>query len=289
MFPLPQANTANVTLEAVLARLSQHPAVDGLVTVGSTGHGRLTQVSDYDLLVVLAEMPVPLSVGITYIDHRLTDLLYATTTHVEQIISAEVPLDAVAWEGRVARWLATGQAVFDRRGRLRQAQAKVQGGAWIKPLDDIDAYGAWIGVNYNLLHTRRLMRSDDPVHLHAAELRISLYGVSNVVFSYFRVRKLHWEGDKAAIRYLMAHDPPYFALLQQLLREPDLQRKFALYEHIAAVTLAPIGDPWSGEPTVLWSDIDSPTWVTIERGLAFWEELLGNHQPNQQTDPRSDP
>jgi hypothetical protein len=274
MFPLPHATTNEMPLEAVLTQLSHHPAVDGLVTVGSTGRSTLTPSSDYDVLVVLVEMPVPLSVGITYIDHRLTDLLFATTAHVDQILAAEVALDGDEWEGRVARWLIDGQIVFDRHGRLRQAQVKVCGGNWVRPLEDIDAYGAWIGVNYNLLHTRRLMQSDDPVYLHAAELRMSLYGVSSVLYSYFRIRKLRWEGDKAAIRHLMAHDPAYFELLQQFLHESDPQRKFAAYERISAATLAPIGALWEDEPTVLWNDMVPATWETLEQGLAFWEDLL---------------
>jgi predicted nucleotidyltransferase len=274
MVPLPHAKTADMTLDTVLARLGRHGLVDGLVTVGSTGRDSLTPTSDYDVLVVLAEMPVPLHVGITYIDHRLTDLLFATTTHLQHILAAEVAVDGDAWEGRIARWLMTGQVVFDRHGLLQQAQAKVRGGNWIRPLEDIDAYGAWIGVNYNLLHTRRLMQSDDPVQLHAAELRMSLYGVGNVLFSYFRIRKMLWEGDKAAVRYLMAHDPPYFALLQQFVRESDLHRKFAAYERIAAATLAPFGTVWDGEPTVLWSDMPAASWEAVEQGLAFWDALL---------------
>ena len=274
MFPLPHSSTAGMALDEVAERLSRHPAVDGLVIVGSAGRGALTPASDYDLLVVLAEMPVPLQVGITYIDHRLTDLLFAASTHVEQILAAEAAIDGDAWEGRVARWLAAGQVAFDRHGSLGRAQAKVRGQQLIRPLEEIDAYGAWIGVNYNLLHTRRLMQSDDPVYLHAAELRMSLYGVGAVLFSYFRVRKLLWEGDKAAVRHLMAHDPPYFELLQQFVRASDPRVKFALYERIAAATLAPIAGLWRGEPTVLWSDMLPATWETIEQALAFWEGLL---------------
>ncbi len=275
MFPLPNAVTADLSLDAVLAQLNRHPLVDGLVTVGSTGRDSLTPFSDYDLLIVLAEMPVPLSVGITYIDRQLTDLLFATTDQVEQILTAEEAIDGDAWVGRIARWLMTGQVVFDRHGRVRQAQAKLCGGPWIQPFEDIDAYGAWIGVNFNLLHTRRLMQSDDPVYRQAAELRMSMYGVVSLMLSYFRIRKLPWEGDKGAIRYLMANDPPYLELLQQFLREPDLQARFVLYEQLAAATLGPLGLLWSGEPTVLWNDSVPATWETVERGLAFWEVLFG--------------
>ncbi len=276
MFPLPDAPTANMTLDAVLAQLSRHPLVDGLVTVGTTGRDSLTPCSDYDLLVVLAEMPAPLSVGITYIDHRLTDLLFASTAQVEQIVAAEEAIAGDEWVGRIARWLMAGQVVFDRHGRVREAQAKVCGGAWIRPLEEIDAYGAWIGVNYFLLHTRRMIQSDDPVYRQAAELRIALYGATNLIYSYFRVRKLPWEGDKAAIRHLMAHDMPYLELLQRFLREPDPQHKLDLYEQLAAATLAPLSALWNNEPTVLWNDSVPATREAIEQGLRFWEALLGN-------------
>jgi predicted nucleotidyltransferase len=70
-----------MTLEQVIARLSHHLAVDGLLTIGSTGRDTLTPTSDYDLVVVLADPPLPLGVGITSIDHRLTDVLFVTTAH----------------------------------------------------------------------------------------------------------------------------------------------------------------------------------------------------------------
>jgi predicted nucleotidyltransferase len=275
MFPLPHASTAHLTLEETLERLSRHPAVDGLLTIGSTGRATLTPVSDYDVVVVLSEMPVPLGVGITYIDHRLTDVLFVTAAQVGEIIAAAEPLDGNAWVGRMARWLIDGAVVLDRRGALRQAQEKVRGGAWVRPVGESDAYGAWIGLSYNLLHTRRLMASSDPVHRQAAELRISMYGVMNVTLGYFFVRGLRWEGDKAAVRHLQEHDPAFLALLQALLREPNLDAKFALYEQACAASLGPGGELWDGEVTVMWNDSQPVTSEGIERGLAFWEDLVG--------------
>ncbi len=281
MFYLHPSSTADMTLDEVLTRLSHHPAVDGLVTVGSTGRSWLTPISDYDLLVVLAHAPVPLRVGITYIDHRLTDLLFATTRHIKQILEATSAIDGEVWEGRIVRWLVSGQVVFDRNGSLGQVQVKARENNLIRPLEDIDAFGAWIAVNYNLLHTRRLIHSNAPIQLHAAELRMSLYGVADVLFGYFRIRKLPWEGDKAAVRHLIANDPPYFELLQQFLRESNPRRKFELYEQVAAATVAPISDLWDGESTLLWNDTVPASRETVEQSLKFWEALLhtGRVQP----------
>jgi hypothetical protein len=274
MFPLPQATTAALPLPVVIAQLGQHPAVDGVVTIGLTLQTTISSASDYDLLIILNTMPVPLFVGITTIDHRLTDLMFATTAHVHTILTTTVPLDGETWEGRLARWLMGGHIHVDRHGQLQQAQTKVQYGPWIRPFAPLDSYGAWIGVNYNLLHTRRLFQSDDPVYHAAAELRIVLYGVSSLLLSYMRVRNLPWEGEKAVIRYLQAHDVPFLVRLQHLLRTGDLAEKMALYEQLATVTLAPIAPLWSGEPTVLWHDEQPNTWTTITEGLAFWETLV---------------
>ena len=264
-----------MTLEVVLAQLSRHPLVEGLLTVGSTGKTSFTPNSDYDILILLKDMPVPLQVGIVYIDHRLTDLLFTTSDFIDQILAGEIVFETDTWESRIAGWLISGNVIFDKDGRLNQVRAKLNKGNWVRPLEDIDAYGAWISINYNLLHTKRLIQSDDPVKQYAAELRMSLYGVSSVIYSYFRIRKLPWEGDKAAIRYLMAFDPEYFALLQQFLHAADPFLKFALYETIAQATLTPILQLWTTEPTVLWNDRVPARWETLQVGLAFWEELIG--------------
>jgi predicted nucleotidyltransferase len=260
MFPLPEARTATMRLETVLERLSQHPAVDGLVTIGSTARQTLSPASDYDLLVIVADQPLPFRVGITSIDHRLTDLLFGTSTHIATILQATTAIDGTAWEGRIARWLLEGQIAFDRCGDLHAVQHKVRTGNWIRELDLIDSYGAWIGINYNLLQTKRMLQSDDPIYRGAAEWRITLYGIPSILYSYFQIRKLYWQGDKEALRYLLANDPDYADLFQQLLRESDPERKFERYEQLAIRTLAPIGALWHPETTVLWDDGLPATW-----------------------------
>jgi predicted nucleotidyltransferase len=262
-------------LDEVVVRLSRSAEVDGVLLVGSAGRGALTPESDYDLLIVLNELPPTLQVGVTTIDHRLTDLLFASAAQIDAIVSAAGPLDGAAWEGRIVRWLPDGRVAHDRRGQLRAAQEKVRAGGWVRALQPTDAYGAWIGVSYNLLHTRRLLKSSDPVYRAAGELRITLYGIPSVLYSYFQVRGLLWDGDKAAVRHLMAHDPAYADLLMQALREPDPDQKLALYERLGAESLAPIGGLWQPETTVLWSDAVAASLESIDQGLALWEGLLG--------------
>ncbi|MDP9369911.1 MAG: nucleotidyltransferase domain-containing protein [Chloroflexota bacterium] len=51
------ARTNTMTLDEVLRRLAQHEFVDGILLLGSTRTGDLTPTSDYDLLLVLVDLP----------------------------------------------------------------------------------------------------------------------------------------------------------------------------------------------------------------------------------------
>ena len=70
MFPTRLSITHNLTLAEIIERLRQQPEVTGLVTMGTTGSDHLRPESDYDLVVVLAEMPVALHVALTTVDGR---------------------------------------------------------------------------------------------------------------------------------------------------------------------------------------------------------------------------
>lgn len=69
--PITSTSTAaEMTFEQVVARLSQHEAVDGLLVIGSASNAHLTPASDYDLVIILSAMPVPIHVGVTQIAGR---------------------------------------------------------------------------------------------------------------------------------------------------------------------------------------------------------------------------
>jgi hypothetical protein len=248
--------------------------VNGVLTIGSVVKGELTSASDYDLVLFVSEVPASLHVGVTYIDQRLTDLIFLDTAQVERVLSLDLPVDGDAWIGRVVRWLQAGQIAFDRTGRLRQAQEKVRGGEWLSAMTDQGAYGAWFGINFNLAHTRRMLASDDPVYLSGADLRMALYGTMDLVFHYWRIRNLRWEGDKEAIRYLSAHDPDYLSLLEQFIVESDRTRKLALYERLAEVATAPLGGLWPEGATAMQFDAQAVSPDMVETALGFWEELI---------------
>ncbi|MEZ4634607.1 MAG: hypothetical protein R2856_06465 [Caldilineaceae bacterium] len=92
--------------------------------VGSAVEDAMTPVSDYDLVIVLKESPMPLHVGVTSIDGRFADLVFHTTTQVEEFLAATKPFSFFEWTGRLVGWLEVGEILFDRSGLLAIAQAK---------------------------------------------------------------------------------------------------------------------------------------------------------------------
>ena len=266
----------DMTLGQAIARLSAHPMVDGILTIGSTGTDELSPASDYDLVLVLAEMPAPLLVGLTTIDGRIADILFVTRVQITQVLDLCQPVDGDAWIGRIVRWLQAGQIAFDRTGQIEQAQQKVRDGNWLQAKDARVGYGHWFSLNYNLAQTQRLLASDDPLYLAAGELRMQLYGPSDLLFGYWEIRGLRWEGDKPAVRYLLEHDPDYWRLFCAFTQETDRHHKFALYERLAKRTAVPAGGLWPPDATAVQFDSRQVTPEVIEIGLRFLEELLAN-------------
>ncbi len=270
-----QSSTSTMTLKQVLNRLKAHPAVDGILLVGTTDSDKLTPVSDYDILIVLSESPVPLQVGITYIDHRLTDLLFATVNEVDRIITEKQQFKPFAYLLSVSRWLQTGKIVFDRTGRLQRAKDTLQNSNLALPTSEYDSYGICFGINFDYLHNRRMAESDDPVYQTALDLRFC-FTLNNLFWGYFSLRGILWEGEKKAVRYLEIHDPEFMRLIRQCLAETERKVKFQLLENIAEIVTAPAGGLWAGKPmAIATKDEGNQKIEDIEMASMFWEQLIG--------------
>jgi hypothetical protein len=247
--------------------------VEGVITIGTTAGDKLNPASDYDIVLILDSLPVPLEVALTYIDRRLADIIFVTIDQIEQVLALEEPIDGNIWLGRIVRWLLDGKIEFDRSGRITRAQRQVRSGEWLSDVEPHHGYGAWFKINFNLVQTERLLASDDPIYLQAADLRISLYGPSDLLFGYWAIRGLRWEGDKEAVRYLSIHDPEYLETFVQFLHESERPQKIALYRQLAAMTTAPAGGLWqAGIAAVTFAGV-AATPERIAAGLAFWQEL----------------
>ena len=271
----PTSLSATMTLDAVVARLAQHPQIDGLVLVGSAQGAHVPVYADYDLVIVLAANPLRLHVGVTTIDGRLTDLIFVERSHVQAILAASEPIDPGAWTGRLVAWLQEGSVLFDRRGDLTAAQEKAMSTSPLRPLDASDVTQACFGLNYNVAQTARLLASDDPVYQLAALVRMQWFGVGDLLAHYLTIRRQPWRGEKAALRYLQAHDPAYLARFQRFMHANDAAEKFAHYRQLAADATAPAGGLWPEHATVFQlGRADAGAELPVTAAEAFWTELI---------------
>ena len=269
---LSQSNS--MSLDEVLTRLSHSSHVEGVLTLGSTRAGELHPHSDYDLLVVLSQMPVPLRVILTTIDGRLTDVLFAHSDLITEIVSGHYKRARTADEGALVERLKTGEVIHDRDGRIRQAQSILADREWLVKPDDSEVYDRAVhGIHYNYQQNKRYLECDDPAYQLVLDFRLH-YSLTQVLWDYFIVRRIPWQGEKKAFAYWREHDPKYLALFEAYHATTNRHEKFAIYTEMAEQTLKPIGGMWPAQAVNVALDVDEFNLDDVEKAILFWQSLL---------------
>jgi hypothetical protein len=93
-----------------------------------------------------------------------------------------------------------------------------------------------------------------------------VYGHSDLWFGYFTIRRIAWDGDKAAVRYLLTHDTPFLEAYQQFISATVIEQKLEHYQHAATMATAPLGGLWSRDITVMNIVQAWPTWQVLLGG-----------------------
>lgn len=273
MFPALQLNTNTWTLDDLIARLQQHATVNGILLMGSTATTP-TPDSDYDLLLVVNELPAPVHLILTDVAARLTEVYVQTPRQIDDLIKSEQPISTHTFDGALVRWLQTGRIVFDRHERLQRAQKQLQFNPRLVPPDETERYSTWFRINYNVLQTRRMLHAADPWYHQAVDFRL-LYSLPEVLIGYLKLRELPWQGEKWALRYIQEHDPMFFDLWQRCIAALDRTAKFALYEQMAAHALEPAGGMWPpGTTTVDFAGDADAQPEHVQVALQWWQQLI---------------
>jgi hypothetical protein len=170
-----------LTLQEFIARLKRSNSIVAVATIGSAAEARTDIASDYDLLIVLENPPVPLTGGVTFVEDRFTDIVFMTLKEVRrlsQVDHSQVSMNSP--EGTLLRWMQTARIEFDKSGYLDQIQKKSQEGLPLKPLDEGEIYSRFDKASYNLAHTKRMLTSDNPDYHLAIDMRL-LYQMADLM------------------------------------------------------------------------------------------------------------
>lgn len=243
--------TEHWAFEDVIAHLKTRPEVQGLLLIGSFGQGNFSAASDYDLVIVLREAPQTWYVGITTIEGRMADLLFVAASAINAVQALAAPVSQDHSLVPIIRWLQSGHIIFDRNGELLGAQQNIHSRTGLEPIHDDAAYGAWFAINYNLAVAQRLANTDDQLYRRTVTIRMAVYGHADIWFGYFTIRRMVWEGDKAAVSYLREHDLRFLETYEQFITAIAPEQKLTHYIEAARQATAPLGGLWSPASTVM--------------------------------------
>jgi hypothetical protein len=267
------SSTGTWTLDQLIARLAAQPVVDGVLLMGSTAMTP-TPDSDYDLLLVVNELPAPVHLVVATVDDRFAEMYVQTTAQIDDLMNSVQPISTHSFDGALATWFQTGRIAFDRAKRLGHAQERLQLDPRLVPPGDGEIYRTWFRINYNVVQTRRMLHAADPWYHQAVDFRL-LYALPEVVIGYLKMRGLPWHGEKWALRFLHTNDPQFLRLFQRCIVTLDRADKFALYEQMAAHALEPIGGMWPAGATVVDFSNDADAQPpNVDAALRWWEWLL---------------
>ena len=121
--PSPVADTL---LSEVVRRLAAHPSIEGVALGGSGRDSAMTPVSDIDLLIVVEEAWASLRGGVTQIDGRIGDLMFVTTSKIQELTATGLETGKDVSLPFVAPSLANARILFARAGRLARARDRMR-------------------------------------------------------------------------------------------------------------------------------------------------------------------
>jgi predicted nucleotidyltransferase len=269
--PIP-SQTHSQPFEDVLNNLRRHEIVEALLTLGSTATGDQTSSSDYDVLIVLREMPFPLQVLLTTINGRLSDILFAPTSLLTRIRNREPQETFTPYETIIRQHLGTGKIIYDKNKTLPQIRSFINDNPWHTVFIDEQIYRVIHGINFNYQHNKRYYKNPDLLYQMVLDIRLN-YSIDQLLSSYFLIRKLAWQGEKKAIRYWQENDPAFLTNFQKYFNTASRDEKFLHYTRLARQVLSPVGDLWPDDSVNIVLDGD---WAMedIPQSINYWHTLI---------------
>jgi predicted nucleotidyltransferase len=272
MHYLRSSPSTDLSLEEALTRLSKSEIVDGLALFGSQTTTP-NPASDYDLLILISEAPVSIFQMITSIAHRLADIVFVETAMVDALLKRGQPVASGSFEGMFLQKMRSARIIYDASHRLTKTQRYARADGLFLPVAEGERYTTWFWLNFGLIQLKRMIQAENDVYQTTVDIML-MGALSSLFRDYYRLRDLPWEGEKAAVRYLEAHDAPFLRLFRLCAVTHELERKLALYEELVFQTLGTAGEVWTEGVTAVYLRNSTQPAEEIDTALTFWKRLL---------------
>lgn len=265
-----------LSFDQVIRLLKASPLVDGIAEFGSHATGEVNQANDYDLLVLVHDLPAAVFQLVTTIDRRLADVVPVDVTVADQLLAGGVTAEVDYFAQLFLQKMTTAHILFDRTSRLtaiqRLSQAFQQMQRLSPPINPASTYPIWFWQGFGLLHLKRMAASPDPVHQTATDMML-LACLTGTWRAYFDLRGLAWTGEKAAIRYWLQQDTACYERVQAVLHAGERQERLHAYQQLVDYVLMPVGALLSkGQTAVILSGMNNGKMVN--EVIDYWNGLL---------------
>jgi predicted nucleotidyltransferase len=270
--------TDHLSLDEVIELLVKSPLVDGIAEFGSNITSQADRTSDYDLLILVEELPMRVFQMVTSIQGRVADVILVEVELVDRLLTSSEPPQPRSFEALFAHKMQTARIRYDASLRLQKVQRLVTNRAWKKSTssihEDSDAYSVWFWLSHSLLHIERMSQSQDPNYLTAVDMMLTS-GLTTAWRGYFDIRRIKWEGEKAAIRFWTEHDQDYLKAVSRCMEVKSRAESLMAYRALVELTLDPIGVPFKQGVTgvILAGENRSEDLQAV---LRHWLKVLGS-------------
>jgi len=172
--------------------------------------------------------------------------------------------------------LRTARILFDRVGLLERAQTATRAIPEERLLPQSATfekrYAEMFWQGFVIQQVQRMLRADDETHRLAADMMLTSI-LTQTYRSYFELRGLAWEGEKAALRFWQQSDMKCYELVRELIKGIDLESRIAAFEKLSTHVLDGYGKPIrEGQTAVmLATGVDE---AGVEAILDYWDGLF---------------
>ncbi|MFH1826861.1 MAG: nucleotidyltransferase domain-containing protein [bacterium] len=257
----------NKSLEAIFKTLKNNSNINAILLFGSTAKSEDKEYSDYDIACIVNKLPKSLLSINTWINKRFAEIFFYSKDEVENLLKQE-KIDTDKKEGWLVKWSRGGKIIVDKSRLLEKVKSKSQ----VKTADfvtDSLVYSSWHKINYNYVQNKRYFNSKNEDYLQVLDIRL-FYSIIEVFVGYFNLKKIAWQGEKNAIKYLKDRDNNFLEIFQKCVNVTNREKKFVLYEQLVKLVLG--SDIWEkGSTTTILTEFNEKT---IKLGLSFWDSLL---------------
>lgn len=214
-----------------IASLQHHDRYEGAFIFGSYVTDELHEQSDLDVVVLVADGDSCSEVSHPRLQGIPVDISFNSFERIQAYIQ-----NTLAQGLRRKPWLCDSQILFDKRGRLQTLADRVRQHASPTVYSADEYEDMQITGYYDLIKARKLLNTEPE-----AALLVMQTSLDDLLRRHYKIHGRWRVSNKKILSDLQHWDPAMYNALRDFLIRPTTVRKFAAWEEMIDLMLAPLG------------------------------------------------